>query len=137
VCTVIGVAPELWRPFAGPIVRVDARMEIAHRLLLRAIRSGDVAYAAAEALCDLLRARDGSRQAPAVVDAAREAILTGHPAACGLIPLAQHLQTSPFIRQTAHRSDIESGFCIISLIDSPASIVRSSSLGNVTRYAIC
>jgi AraC-like DNA-binding protein len=104
VCTVIGVAPELWRPFAGPVVRVDARMEIAHRRLLRAMRSGDVTYAAAEALCDLLRARDGSGKGPAVVDAAREAILTDHPAACGLIPLARHLQTSPFTLSRAFRS---------------------------------
>jgi AraC-like DNA-binding protein len=96
VCTVIGMAPELWRPLGGPVVRVDARMEIAHRLLLRAMRSGDVAYAAAEALCDLLGARDGSGPGAAVVDAAREAILTDDPSACGLIPLARHLQVSPF-----------------------------------------
>lgn len=103
VCTVIAVAPELWRPFAGPVVRVDARMEIAHRLLLHEMRSGDAAYAAVEALCDLLRAQDGSDRGPAVVDAAREAILTDDPAARGLIPLARQLQLSPFALSRAFR----------------------------------
>jgi transcriptional regulator GlxA family with amidase domain len=102
-CTVIAMAPELWRSFAGPVVRVDARMEVAHRLLLRAIRSGDVTYAAAEALCGLLQAPDGPVRSTAMVDAAREAILTDHPAACGLIPLARHLQTSPFTLSRAFR----------------------------------
>jgi AraC-like DNA-binding protein len=106
VCTVIGVAPELWRSFAGRVVRVDAGMELAHRLLLRAMRSGDLDYAAAEALSGLLPGRDGdgSETGTAVVEAAREAILTDHPAASGLIPLARHLEISPFTLSRAfHR----------------------------------
>jgi transcriptional regulator GlxA family with amidase domain len=110
VCTVIDIAPELWRPFAGRTVRVDARMEIAHRLLLRAIRSGDVDYAAAEALSGLLPGQDGSGTRTAVVDAAREAILTDHPAAIGLIPLARLLETSPFTLSRAFRR--QTGFSL-------------------------
>jgi AraC-like DNA-binding protein len=105
VCTVISVAPELWRPFAGRVVRVDARMEIAHRLLLRAMRSGDVDYAAAEALSGLLPGQDGPGTGTAVIDAAREAILTDHPAASGLVPLARLLETSPFTLSRTFRRE--------------------------------
>jgi AraC-like DNA-binding protein len=97
------MAPELWLPFPGRMVQVDARMEIAHRLLLRAMRSGDVDYAAAEALSGLLPGQDGSGTRTVTVDAAREAILTDHPAAIGLIPLARLLETSPFTLSRAFR----------------------------------
>jgi AraC-like DNA-binding protein len=111
VCTVIAVAPELWRPFAGHVVHVDAAMEVAHRLLLRAIRHGDMHYAAAETLCGLLPGHaehatattTGTGIGIGTIDAAREAILTDHPAASGLIPLARHLEVSPFTLSRAFR----------------------------------
>ena len=104
VCTVIDVSPELWRPFPGRLVRVDARTEIAHRRLLRAIRTGDMDYAAVEALSGLLAGPVESRTATSPVEAACEAILTDHPAASGLIPLARYLETSPFTLSRAfHR----------------------------------
>jgi transcriptional regulator GlxA family with amidase domain len=109
VCTVIAVAPELWRPFAGRVVPVDAAMEVAHRLLLRAIRRGDMHYAAAEALCGVLSGHTEPATSATIgagtgtIDAAREAILTDHPAASGLIPLARHLEVSPFTLSRAFR----------------------------------
>lgn len=96
-CTSIRFTEDLWRGRAGALY-VDARIDLAHRLLLRATRAADPDYAVAERLIQLLDGAD--RGAPdkdrAVVEAAREAIRTNHPAAEGLLPLARLLGVSPY-----------------------------------------
>lgn len=114
VCTSVTISPRLWQELtdgdatSGP-VPVDGRLHLAHRLLLRAAAGGDTGYATTERLLHLL-AEVGTRGAhpwPAdqprpsrrdtvMVDAAREAILAGDPAAAGLVPLARSLGVSPY-----------------------------------------
>ncbi|WP_199747953.1 helix-turn-helix domain-containing protein [Actinomadura sp. WAC 06369] len=84
----------------APAVRVDARLELAHRLLLRA--GADRAFAAAEAVLGLLRLvlRGQPDDLPApgrreLADRAREAVAAGEPAAADLVSLARLLETSP------------------------------------------
>lgn len=106
VCTAITLSPDLWRGESG-MVRVGARADVAHRLLLRA--GPDAAYEAAEhllSLLDHLSLDDARGTRRALVDEAREAIVSGHPQASGLVPLARFLDVSPshlsrtFRRQT-------------------------------------
>lgn len=120
VCTALSLSPTLWRSMTGegagrlrPTVYVDARVELTHRAFLRATKSGDAGYALAEGLLGLLGAT--LRQASAdlgppaamaaprsskargrLVSAAREAIIADHPAAQGLISLAEFLGASPY-----------------------------------------
>jgi AraC-like DNA-binding protein len=111
VCTSIEVSAGLWQqlPFgpaaAGPVT-VDARLDLAHRLLLRAAGT-DVGYATAERLLDLLAGVRGgalayrwplatTRGDAVAVATAREAITAGHPDATGLVPLARRLGVSPY-----------------------------------------
>ncbi|MER6945054.1 AraC family transcriptional regulator [Nonomuraea sp. NPDC000554] len=124
VCTSLGLSGTLWRALAGesrptrPTVYVDARLDLAHRRFLAAARSGDPAFALTESLLPLIgltltrssptegasggpaptRPRHRSRtSAPhAIVDAAREAIAADHPAADGLLSLAELLGVSPY-----------------------------------------
>ncbi|WP_101789705.1 helix-turn-helix domain-containing protein [Nonomuraea indica] len=120
VCTSVRLSAGLWRRLAGEGTRpsrpgfyVDARLELAHRRLLAAARSGDAAFGLAEALLPLLSgalrqvagrvpreaAGDVARRATspaAIVDAAREAIACDHEAAGGLVPLAELLGVSPY-----------------------------------------
>jgi AraC-like DNA-binding protein len=129
VCTSVEIAPDLWRSLTGggpvgPALYVDARVDLAHRRLLRAARTGDVEHAVVERLvallADVVRAAGGvpvAEVAPAaggapVADAgraagrdsrdlalvarAREAIRADDPAAGGLLPLAALLGVSPF-----------------------------------------
>jgi len=101
-------------------IYVDARLELAHRRTLAAADSGDVAHGLAEELLALVattvrrtvpgptpaadaagcspvgRARDAAMVNAAMVNAAREAIAAGHPAADGLFPLADLLEVSPY-----------------------------------------
>jgi AraC-like DNA-binding protein len=116
VCTSISLTPTLWRSLAGedpPIttstVYVDARLDLAHRRLLAAARRTDIDYAGAEHLVHLVRrvvrqviaaltpagapvrAGDGE-----LVATARAVIGDGHPAATGLLPLADLLGVSPY-----------------------------------------
>jgi AraC-like DNA-binding protein len=118
-CTALYLSPGLWRALAGDDTRparstvyVDARLELAHRRVLSAARAGDPAFELAEALLPLVSATLSQvattptpatgRRAPvsgrsaAIVEAAREAIATGHPAADGLVPLAELLTVSPY-----------------------------------------
>jgi AraC-like DNA-binding protein len=95
VCTAIMLSPGLWRRPSGP-VRVSARADVAHRLLLRP--RPDVAFETAERLMVLLAhlavdEQGGKRRA--LVDEAREAITSGHQEAVGLVPLARLLEVSP------------------------------------------
>ncbi|WP_049574708.1 helix-turn-helix transcriptional regulator, partial [Nonomuraea sp. SBT364] len=132
VCTSLHLTPALWHTLAGglvpprPALYVDARLDVAHRRLLRAARAGDPAFALAEALLPLIAATltGASRTAAAsggsgvsavfapsapsggaatrgedtaaLVDTAREAISAGHPAAGDLLSLAALLGVSPF-----------------------------------------
>jgi AraC-like DNA-binding protein len=114
VCTSITVRAPLWRALAGaeavpaaPCVPVDGRLDLAHRRCLTAARAGDPDYALAEELIGLLTAAvrrtvpgpipdEAGRRDHRLVAAARSAILDGHPAAGGLVPLSELLVVSPF-----------------------------------------
>jgi AraC-like DNA-binding protein len=103
VCTSISIAPSRWAALCPAAERsdfyVDARVDLAHRQLLAA--GADPDYALVERLLALLSATvgllpAGSAGDRALVAAAREAILTDEPAACGLFSLADHLGVSPY-----------------------------------------
>ncbi|MFI7701279.1 helix-turn-helix domain-containing protein [Nonomuraea sp. NPDC049480] len=116
VCTSLSLTPELWRTLTGDDTRsarsavyVDARLDLAHRRLLAAARDGDAPYGLAESLLPVVGAavvraaqtRSTAAAAPrtgaaALTGAAREAISAGHPAAGGLLPLAEFLGVSPY-----------------------------------------
>lgn len=104
VCTAINLQGDALAAGIDPArtlaVRVDARLELAHRVLLRSCADPD--YAAAEAVVRLLRLalrrRPDESPAPGghdLANRAREAILAGDPASTGLVPLATLLRTSP------------------------------------------
>lgn len=105
-CTSLHLSGRLWRELFGeepapPVVHVDARTDLAHRLLLRAASRADADFAAAERLVRLVGAaaapaagaphRDG-----ALVTAARAAVHEGAAVASGLLPLARALGVSPY-----------------------------------------
>ncbi|GAA4451582.1 helix-turn-helix transcriptional regulator [Phytohabitans houttuyneae] len=97
-CTSIRLGADLWQGTAGPIY-VDARLDLAHRLLWRAAHGDDPDFAVAERLVQLLdsapdRAADGGDRT--AVERAREAIRAGHPEARGLVPLARLVGVSPY-----------------------------------------
>jgi hypothetical protein len=120
-CTYVELSADLWQQMAGDrprpartAVHVDARLELAHRRMLAAA-SGDADYGLAGELLALVAAavrrtvagpapaRDpgggsapGRRKDAAMVSAAREAVVAGHPAAEGLFPLAELLEVSPY-----------------------------------------
>lgn len=106
VCTSVRLGPELWRSLTGDVepagrtVYVDAHLDLAHRRLLRAARTGDTEYAVLEHLVVLLAAAVRAAGHPpgdaVLVDRARAAIRADHPAAAGLLPLAALLGVSPF-----------------------------------------
>ncbi|MPZ27085.1 MAG: helix-turn-helix domain-containing protein [Micromonosporaceae bacterium] len=105
VCTSVQISAGVWEDMRGGAtvpgaVYVDARLELEHRLLLRAARSGDLDHAAAERLVRLLAEPAAAGPAPIgdrrTVQAAREAVTAGHPAAAGLLPLARLLGVSPY-----------------------------------------
>ncbi|GAA1675708.1 helix-turn-helix transcriptional regulator [Nonomuraea maheshkhaliensis] len=84
----------------SPAIHVDARLELAHRMLLRAGPDPDVA--AVEAVLDLLRlslrGRLPATPAPGredLANRAKETILADEPAGAGLVALARLLRTSP------------------------------------------
>lgn len=101
VCTSVEVGPQLWRGGepVDPALYVDARLDLAHRRLLAAVRGQDVDYAVVEELLGLLviagksAVLAGSRDR-ALLSAAREAIQAADPG--GLLPLAQLLGVSPY-----------------------------------------
>jgi AraC-like DNA-binding protein len=105
VCTSIAIAPARWEVLCTEVARssfyVDARVDLAHRRLLATAKQGDPDYALAEQLLGLLAATVGRLPAGPATDrtlvaAAREAILSGHPAAERLFSLADHLRVSPY-----------------------------------------
>ncbi|MBY8873863.1 AraC family transcriptional regulator [Micromonospora sp. PLK6-60] len=103
-CTSLHLSGRLWRDlFAdrpAPAVRhVDARMDLAHRLLLRSAAAGDPDYAVAERLVRLVGAATGPAgggRDGRLVERARAALHDQDPAAAGLIPLARALAVSPY-----------------------------------------
>ncbi|MFI6938080.1 helix-turn-helix domain-containing protein [Streptomyces sp. NPDC050418] len=115
-CTSIEVSPALWRSLAGEgtagagTTYVDPALDLSHRRLLMAARSGDVDYAATEELLALLATavtRTVSGPTPsegagptardrALVAAAREAIADEHPSSATLFALADLLGASPY-----------------------------------------
>ncbi|MGZ0145587.1 helix-turn-helix domain-containing protein [Kribbella sp. WER1] len=115
-CTSLTLTPDLWRTLAGdtPRIRtsavyVDGPLELSHRKLLLAAREPDADCAGAEAVLDLLarivrqvvttatpsRLRDAAGDRD-LVAGARALIGDDHPAAGGLIPLANFLEASPY-----------------------------------------
>ncbi|MEU0812416.1 AraC family transcriptional regulator [Streptomyces sp. NPDC005970] len=116
LCTAISVTPKLWRSLAGdaagpaaPTVYVDPRLDLAHRRLLAAARSGDVDFAVSEELLALLSTVIGRMAAGPtplggtsagsdrrLVAAAREAIAEEHPTSNTLFSLAELLGVSPY-----------------------------------------
>ncbi|MFF0252099.1 helix-turn-helix domain-containing protein [Micromonospora zamorensis] len=105
-CTSVHVSSRLWRELltgrsAPAVVHLDARIDLAHRLLMRAARRGDVGFAAAERLVRLVGAATGpaadapQRDRP-VVEAARSALHDGGPHTDGLVPLARSIGVSPY-----------------------------------------
>ncbi|MFG2904046.1 helix-turn-helix domain-containing protein [Kitasatospora sp. NPDC048286] len=114
-CTSISVTPALWRSLAGDgngpsagTVYVDPPLDLAHRRMLAAARSGDVDYAVTEELLTLLASAvtrtvpgptptaGSSARDRALVTAAREAIADEHPASVSLMSLADLLGASPY-----------------------------------------
>ncbi|MEU6799005.1 AraC family transcriptional regulator [Nonomuraea wenchangensis] len=84
----------------SPAVRVDARLELAHHLLLRTGEDPD--FAAVEVVLDLLllALRRQPQDVPPpgredLADRAREAILADEPDSASLVALARLLKTSP------------------------------------------
>ncbi|MGC7098734.1 helix-turn-helix domain-containing protein [Amycolatopsis lurida] len=100
VCTSITLPGEVLTAGGRSLaVRVDARLELAHRVLLRT--GADPAFAGVEAVVDLLRLalRREPDDAPApgrheLADRAREAVLADEDGT-GLVALARRLETSP------------------------------------------
>lgn len=120
VCTSVSISPRLWHQLVGmsaartqPLY-VDARLDLAHRRLLVAARSGDADFAVAEELLRLLASamRRPTASSPAraadrrLVASARDAIRTGHPAAVGLLPLAEALAVSPYRLSRAFSTEV-------------------------------
>lgn len=102
VCTSITLPGEMLTIDAArtATVRVDGRLELAHRMLLRTREDPD--FAAAEAVVNLLRLvlRRQPDETPApgrydLADRARETILADEPSGASLVGLARLLRTSP------------------------------------------
>ncbi|MEV4804784.1 AraC family transcriptional regulator [Nonomuraea sp. NPDC049421] len=131
VCTSLSLSPGLWRTLTAamplhdgtgrhtrsatptakataltaPAFYVDARLDLAHRRLLRAAHDGDTAFALPETMTLLLRtaltppgSRDTARKSntAGIVDAAREAFSADIPETATLTSLAAHLGVSPY-----------------------------------------
>ncbi len=108
VCTFIMVRDVLWHAVVGdkppgPPVAVDGRVELAHRLLLRAGHdAADPAERLVHTLAAALRPDDASHTPHTphtpradLADRAREAILAGDPESADLVRLARALGVSP------------------------------------------
>lgn len=110
VCTSISLTTDLWHAVAGEAPRlrssslyVDGRLDLAHRRLLAAVR----AHAADEGLVGLVgevvhqvvattSPAGESAGDQALVARVRDVIGADHPAAAGLLPLAELLGVSPY-----------------------------------------
>ncbi|MEV0430988.1 AraC family transcriptional regulator [Micromonospora sp. NPDC050495] len=105
-CTSVHLSERLWRELFADrpvpaVVHVDARVDLTHRLLLRAAGRGDPDFAAAERLVRLVGtatgpATGGTGRSRRLVERARAALHDGLPDAAGLVPLARWLGVSPY-----------------------------------------
>ncbi|WP_406105281.1 helix-turn-helix domain-containing protein [Micromonospora globbae] len=105
-CTSVHLSARLWRDLfaqrpAPAVVHLDARIDLAHRLLLAAAARPDPDFAAAERLVRLVGvaaapAPDAPERDRRLVEAARAALHDGGPEAGGLLPLARALGVSPY-----------------------------------------
>ncbi|WP_200214017.1 AraC family transcriptional regulator [Micromonospora coerulea] len=105
-CTSVHLSARLWRELFADrpvpaVVHADARVDLAHRLLLRPATRDDPDFAAAERLVRLVAAAtgpvvDGAGRSRRLVERARAALHDGQPAAAGLVPLARALGVSPY-----------------------------------------
>lgn len=100
-CTWLTLTPQLWSGLTASTFYVDARVELAHRLLLAAARAADTDYALVERLLAVLANAFGPPVGMGAADrryvaAAREAIIANHPASARLVPLARLLNVSPY-----------------------------------------
>jgi AraC-like DNA-binding protein len=122
-CSAITFSADLWQgSFEGAsdcgAVPVDARLELAHLLLLRATGTSDVAYAVAERLVRLMghavrAAAPTNRPGVAgtrLAHAAREAILADEPDAASLVHLARRLRVSPY--HLSHTFTMQTGISL-------------------------
>jgi AraC-like DNA-binding protein len=110
VCTSVTFSNDFWQAnFASAepdahSVPVDARVETAHLMLLRAAMAGDSHYAVTERLLDLIggavRAefpvQCPSHASTRLVESAQEAVLADDPQASTLVGLARQLDVSPY-----------------------------------------
>jgi AraC-like DNA-binding protein len=116
VCTLVSLTPTLWSRLAGEDARparstvyVDPRLDLAHRRVVAAARTGDVDDALTEDLVDLLGGvveqvvagptPTGTRRPGGdsdLVASARRVIAEDHPGSAGLLPLAELLGVSPY-----------------------------------------
>ncbi|MBO3744788.1 helix-turn-helix transcriptional regulator [Streptosporangiaceae bacterium NEAU-GS5] len=111
VCTFIWVRETLWHAVVGDAaadsaVVVDARVELAHRLLLRTRRdAADPAERLVHTLVAAARPQIAGAPGHAdLADRAREAVLAGEPDSADLVSLAQALDVSPWhLSRTFHR----------------------------------
>lgn len=155
MCTSIHLSASLWHQLradgghrAAAHIYVDARLDLAHRLLLRAARKPDLDFATAERLLHLLGAAlpaagAGARPATpaaaradrAAVETVRKAVTAGHPAAGGLLPLARLVGLSPYrlsrafhreigVPLTRFRNRVRVGEVLTRLEDGEASLGR-------------
>ncbi|MGP3959649.1 helix-turn-helix domain-containing protein [Nonomuraea sp. 3N208] len=147
-----------------PAVYVDASLDLAHRRVLAAARDGDTGFALAESLLPLIcaalarsvsgrlgpaatptstatRTSAATRTTAALAGAAREAITAGHPAAGGLLSLAEFLEVSPYqlsraftrelgISLTHYRNRVRVGWALDRLENGePSLAVLAADLG--------
>ncbi|MDO3703279.1 AraC family transcriptional regulator [Micromonospora sp. C28SCA-DRY-2] len=105
-CTSLHLSSQLWWELfngraAPAVVHLDARIDLAHRLLLRAVTRPDPDFAIAERLVRLVGAaatpaNGVSERDRSLVEAARAAVHDDAPEAAGLLPLARSLGVSPY-----------------------------------------
>jgi AraC-like DNA-binding protein len=164
LCTAIGVGPDLWaglpsEPSHRSTVYVDARMELLHRRVIAAARAGDPDYALVEGLLALLaqalrQRNERPTRAPSPADralaaSAREAIASAHPAASGLLPLAELLHASPYrlsrafahefgVSVTRYRNRVRVGTALQRLAEGERDIaVLAAELGFADQSHLC
>jgi AraC-like DNA-binding protein len=160
VCTSISLSPGLWRAVAGDAPRwagsslyVDGRLDLAHRRLLAAARDDgaeELVSLVAQAVRQVITTTtpDGSGDT-ALVARARGVIGDDHPAASGLIALAELLDVSPFrlsraftrelgVSLTRYRNRVRVSRALDRLEDGePSLAVLAADLGFADQAHLC